>query len=69
MKYIVKARGYGGSGPSVTPFITDSLQEAEDEAAELLDSDHSVQIFKIVDGKEQMLNFETFRHTTVYITE
>lgn len=69
MTYIVKAKGYGGSGPTVTPFKTNDRTTVEYEAAELIDSDHSVQIYKVVGGKEHRLSFETYRNTTVYITE
>jgi hypothetical protein len=68
--FIIKAQGYGGGGPSLRPFETTSLQEAINEIEDLLDSDHSVKLYKLdYNGKEIPMNYTAHSYTKVYIGE
>ena len=64
--YKVKAQGYGGSGPSVSPFESDDLSLVRGEIADLLSSDHAVQLYRInEDGSETPVEFEYYTTITV----
>jgi hypothetical protein len=69
-KYIVKGQGYGGGGPSVTPFESDSISEIKDRMIELLESDHAVQLYRVnADGTVKPVEFEYYTNITVNIDD
>ena len=55
-KYLVNGQGYGGGGPSVSPFESTNLEEIKERIAELLESDHAVQLYKIDENAENFLS-------------
>lgn len=58
-KYKVKAQGYGGGGPSVSPFISSNINEIKEHIESLLETDHAVQLYKIDEnGNETQIEFE-----------
>lgn len=69
-KYIVKGQGYGGGGPSVTPFESDDVAAVKDRISELLESDHAVQLYRVnADGTTKQVSFEYYTNITVSIDE
>lgn len=69
-KYIVRGQGYGGGGPSVSPFESSNLKEVKDHIAELLESDHAVQLYKLDDdGNKTQVEFNYYTTVTVEIYE
>lgn len=67
-KYIVKGQGYGGSGPSVKPFESTDINEIKDRIAELMESDHAVQLYQMNDdGTSNQIEFEYYTTITVNI--
>jgi hypothetical protein len=67
--YVVRAQGYGGSGPSVSPFVSENLDEIKEEIADLIQSDHAVQLYKIAEcGTESRVEYYTHHSVTVIIT-
>ena len=66
--YRIKAQGYGGGGPSVPPIETTSIDVARNEIADLIDSDHAVQLYTVgADGVELRVEFDYYTSTTVTI--
>jgi hypothetical protein len=66
--YRIKARGYGGGGPSIAPFETTSIDVARREIADLLDSDHAVQLYRVDgNGVETRIEFDYYTTTVVTI--
>jgi hypothetical protein len=66
--YVVKAQGYGGEGPSVSPYYSDDISAVEDVITELLETDHAVQLYRIdSDGVAQPTTFETYTTIKVWI--
>ena len=69
-KYIVNGQGYGGGGPSVSPFESSNLKEIKDRIAELLETDHAVQLYKVDDnGIKTHIEFNYYTTVTVEIYE
>ena len=69
-KYRVNGQGYGGGGPSVTPFESSDINEIQERIEELINSDHAVQLYRINDdGTVKRLNFEYYTSVTVEIKE
>ena len=65
-KYLVNGQGYGGGGPSVSPFESDNLNAIKDRIADLLESDHAVQLYKVNDdGSTTQVEFE--HYTSVFV--
>lgn len=68
MIYRIKARGYGGCGPSICPIETTSLDVARNEIADLLSFDHSVQLYVVDgDGIETRIKFDYYTTIVVMI--
>jgi hypothetical protein len=68
--YRIKAQGYGGCGPSICPIETTSLDVARNEIADLLSSDHSVQLYVVDgDGIETRIKFDYYTTIAVNIEE
>lgn len=69
-KYLVNGQGYGGGGPSVSPFESTNLEEIKERIAELLESDHAVQLYKIDENDAKTrIEFEHYTSVTVRINE
>lgn len=69
-KYIVKGQGYGGGGPSVTPFESNDIAAVRERISELLESDHAVQLYRVnTDGTVKQIEFEYYTNITVSIDE
>jgi hypothetical protein len=68
--YRVTGQGYGGGGPSVSPFESDDLNAIKDRIAYLLESDHAVQLYKIDDsGVKTRIEFEHYTSVSVRIND
>jgi hypothetical protein len=66
--YRIKAQGYGGGGPSVPTRDSDDINVVREEIAELIESDHVVQLYRVnADGSETRIDFECYTTTTVVI--
>jgi hypothetical protein len=69
-KYIVKGQGYGGGGPSVSPFESDDISAVKDRMIELLESDHAVQLYRVnANGTVTQVEFEYYTNITVSIND
>lgn len=69
-KYRVTGQGYGGSGPSVSPFESDNISAVKDRMIDLLESDHAVQLYRVNnDGTVTQVDFEYYTNITVSIDE
>lgn len=69
-KYLVKGQGYGGGGPSVSPFESSNLAEVKERISELIESDHAVQLYKIdEDGVKTQIEFNYYTTVNVEIYE
>lgn len=69
-KYRVNGQGYGGGGPSVNPFESDNIKEIKERMADLLESDHAVQLYRVNDdGTVKRINFEYYTSVTVRIDD
>jgi hypothetical protein len=69
-KYRVNGQGYGGGGPSVSPFESDNLNAIKDRIADLIESDHAVQLYKVNDdGSTTHVEFEHYNSVSVRINE
>lgn len=69
-KYIVHGQGYGGGGPSVSPFESSNLKEIKERIAELLESDHAVQLYKVDDnGIKTHVEFNYYTTINVEVYE
>jgi hypothetical protein len=69
-KYRVTGQGYGGGGPSVSPFESDNLSAIKDHMSDLLESDHAVQLYRVNDdGTVKRVNFEYYTTISVRIDE
>ena len=67
-KFKVKAQGYGGSGPSVASIESSDIAEIKNEIADLINSDHAVQLYEILeDGTEVSVEFEAESSVAIYI--
>jgi hypothetical protein len=66
--YRIKAQGYGGGGPSIPTIETTSIEVAQNEIADLIGTDHAVQLY-VVDsnGNETRMEFEWYSTVTVNI--
>lgn len=70
IKYLVNGQGYGGGGPSVSPFESSDLKKIKERIAELLESDHAVQLYKIDEnGVKTHVEFEHYSTVSVWINE
>lgn len=61
-RYLVTGAAYGGSGPSVKPLICNGRKVTQETAADLINSDYSVEIYRLVP-----VRFETQTSTQVHI--
>ena len=69
-KYRVNGQGYGGGGPSVTPFESDNLSAIKDRMSDLLESDHAVQLYRVnEDGSVKRISFDYYTSISVRINE
>lgn len=70
MMYRIEAQGYGGFGPSVRPMTTSDLNAVREEIADLIESDHAVQLYKVnTDGSKTRIDFECRTTVTVDIED
>lgn len=61
MTYIVRAQGYGGGGASVPPYKSDDRIQIKMEIESLLETDHAVQLYKILpNGEEKEIEFQSY---------
>lgn len=68
--YLVKGQGYGGEGPSVRPFTSSNIKEIKDRIAELLETDHAVQLYRVdTEGNTTQIEFEYYTQISVSIEE
>lgn len=68
--YIVKGQGYGGGGPSVRPFTSSNLSEIKDRIADLLETDHAVQLYRVdAEGNTKQVEFDYYAQISVSIEE
>ena len=64
--YRVHAQGYGGGGPSVTPYESSDKNKIKRHIEDLLESDHAVQLYEIDDnGNRKKIEFEHYSSVTV----
>jgi hypothetical protein len=69
-KFKIKAQGYGGSGPSIAPYISTNVSEIKSEIASLIVTDHAVQLYEIDDnGSEKRIDFEYYTSVTIEILQ
>lgn len=67
--YKVNAQGYGGGGPSVSPFVSTDLNVVKSEIEDLIASDHAVQLYLVKDdGTEERLDYEVYSTVNVVIS-
>lgn len=68
--YLVKGQGYGGEGPSVRPFESTDLIKVKERIADLLESDHAVQLYRVdADAVQTQIEFEYYTQISVNIGE